>query len=91
MELQFTLPVSKSQLTVRPNPTSGLTTCVLTRSPDLNSAMKYTLTDPQGRMVLQGSGSSEIFSLDLSSLPPSVYSLKVYGDEQTYEQNIIKQ
>ena len=42
-------------------------------------------------MVLQGSGSSEIFSLDLSSLPPSVYSLKVYGDEQTYEQNIIKQ
>ncbi len=91
VELQFTLPVSKSQLTVRPNPTSGLTTCVLTRSPDLSSATKYTHTDPQGRVVLQGSGASEIITLDLSLLSPAVYSLKVCVGEHSCEQNIIKQ
>ena len=91
VELQFTLPVSESRLSVWPNPTAGHTTCILTLSPDLNQAVKYSLTDPQGRVVLQGSSASELITLDLSSLSPAVYSLNVYAAEHSYEQNIIKQ
>ncbi len=91
MELQFSLPISKSQLVVRPNPTSGLIAGVLTHSQDLHPPLKYVLTDPQGRRVLQGTSASEVFTLDLSSLSPSIYSLTVTIGEHAYEQNIIKQ
>lgn len=67
--------INSQKLTVFPNPTAQQVN--LTFSEPFNKALSYTITDLQGRQLLQGSIQNQETVLDISNLSKGIYLLNI--------------
>jgi len=75
-------------LEVWPNPTAGV---IFIRWKDQTEASRvYQLQDMAGRTVLEQSGSSDQFSIDLSNLSSGTYLLRMVQDGMQYQRKLVK-
>lgn len=65
------------QINVFPNPSAN--TIYITNQRSQRKPLRYELTDLRGRMVLQGSSSTDNFQLDVRKLQRGMYLLKLYN------------
>ncbi|MCT4664080.1 MAG: T9SS type A sorting domain-containing protein [Flavobacteriales bacterium] len=79
--------ISSSQISVSPNPSTGIFNLHLKSIADV---IKIKIYDLKGKVILSKTTKENFIQFDLSNYPPSIYFLNIISDESFVSKKIIK-
>ncbi|MCL2511710.1 MAG: T9SS type A sorting domain-containing protein [Bacteroidales bacterium] len=85
----YTDALSKTPITIYPNPTSGLLTIKISEVPQ-HSVSNLTLFDMHGRIIIQEQPLSNENNLDIGAQPSGMYIMQITVGEEVTSWKIIK-
>lgn len=71
---------------IYPNPAADF---FILKNPQAAGILNFELSDLNGRMVLKGTSTEGQTTININSLPPSVYSIKIYNADFTVVKSVV--